>query len=84
MNGTGEPEVPQEPTLGEQMGVGPHWAPGPVSWAFGTITDPLAGRAHVLILDSVGGRIALMFSPDDLRKLGAQCLEVGGGLVMPS
>lgn len=76
--------VEQPPrTLGQQLGLGQFWGPGPVGWSWAELQGGPEGKLHLLVLHTPTGLTGLVFAPSDLRKFVAEALERTSGLVMP-
>ena len=71
----------EQRTIGEQLGLGKNWQPGPASWGFASFDTP-NGRMHVVVVDTAGGRCAIALTPDDFRRFAAQALEASSGLIV--
>lgn len=70
------------PTLGEQVGLGRNWAPGPAGWAWNKLNGP-NGPVHLFTIHTTAGVTGIVLGPDDLRRFVAQALEQSSGLVLP-
>lgn len=82
MSDVAEPNgaVPSGSTVGEQLGVGANWQPGPGSWNWHDLHGLGPTKAHVLVVRNTGGTLALVFDDDGLRRFVAQATERLSGL----
>lgn len=74
-------------TLGQQLGLGDMWQPAPVRYYLAsvqTLTDQGAQRLHVLMVDTLAGRVGFSFTHDELVELGRKIMEQTSGLTIPT
>lgn len=76
-----------QPNVWQQLGLPANFAPTPIGWAFSKVSaaDPAGARTvHVLILETVTGRLAFVFDPESFRRLAEQIIEQTSGLQIAS
>lgn len=76
--------VPGQPTIGDVLGLGPHWQPGPASWALHPLSAPDGTKAYALALHTSGGSMGCAMTEDNLRELVRQAQEQLSGITIPA
>lgn len=65
------------------LGLPAHYAPTPLSWTFGALDaqGPRGKeRVHLLIVDTIVGRVAFAFDRESFRRLADQIVEQVSGI----
>lgn len=71
------------PTIGDALGLGPHWTPlATMAWQWGKVGTP-AGAIHVLKLSTAVGLLAVPFTQDGLEAFARATMQQATGLVIP-
>lgn len=73
---------PQPSSLGEQIGLGRAWSPGPAGWDWMQARDPMGRTVYVLKLHTLGGVTGIMLVEEDLRTFIANAQEQLTGLTI--
>lgn len=76
-----------QPNAFQQLGLSTNFAPTPLGWGFAKvdIADAAGARTmHLLMFDTVIGRLGFMFDRDALLRLSDQLREQASGLAVAS
>lgn len=79
--GMGLIESPQQPSVGEQLGLGPVWAMTPTSIGFTPARSP-QGKVHILRLATAIGVLGFAFTDAELANLRDMMTAQLSGLVV--
>lgn len=69
--------------IGDQLGLGSVWHPGPVSWRWAIANGP-AEKLYVLVLATTSGQTGVAFTAADLQKFADGARSLVSGLQLPS
>lgn len=69
--------------LGEQIGVGQHWQPGPVSWLWANAEAPTGEKFHILKIVTTSGSFAIALDQAGMSRFAHQASEESSGLALP-
>lgn len=75
-------DLPPAPTLGDQLGLGPQWAPAPAAWGVAPLTAADGSKVYVLLLHTAGGSMGAAFTAEGIRALVAGLTEQVSGLTI--